>query len=526
VRQGFCAKGAGGSPLRWAGILPVVRAFALVIAVPGAMALVSAVVALLAAEWRFVPPFVVTGVVSLGVAAALRHAARDARHPDFREVMAGTALGWLVACLTAAVPIWRIAEIAVAGGTATPTLAAFANPWNAVFEAVSGFSTTGLTMTAKPSELPDVLLWWRSFLQWVGGAGIIVLVLAVVHPTEEMSKLFRSEAHEAVGRSIVTTVRYIWWIYLGYTAAGIVLLWLAGMTPWQALNYGMAAIATGGFAATDNSLADFAWPAQAAVLMITFLGATSFVFHARLVRGELDRCLSDVQLWVLLGAGAVGAAILYLVLRVQGDRPAAMDAVFQWGSALTTAGFRTTSVSGWSEFAKLLLIVAMIAGGATGSAAGGVKLLRVVTVARELWTYLVQIVLRPWLIVFRPATLPETQDPALAGRFAAAALMLVLWLSMILVASFILSFVAAPHLSLTDVVFDVTSALSIVGLSAGVVGPELHWLGKAVFILLMWMGRLEVLPVLVLIGWLAGAHPEPLPLKEMAEKEGDKDGKG
>lgn len=499
-------------------MLAVVRAFAPVVAVPGAMALVSAGVAALAAEWAAIVPFLVTGAVALGAAFALRYAARDARHPDFREVMAGTALGWLVACLTAAVPFWWIAQIADAGGDATATLAAFTNPWNAVFEAVSGFSTTGLTMTAKPSELPAVLVWWRSFTQWVGGAGIIVLVLAVVHPTEEMSKLFRSEAHEAIGRSVLTTVRYIWRIYLGYTAAGIVLLWLAGMTPWQALNYGMAAIATGGFAATDHSLADFAWPAQAAVLLLTLLGATSFVFHARLVRGEFGRCLSDVQLWVLLGAAAAGAAVLYLVLRVQGDRASVMDAAFQWGSALTTAGFRTTSVAEWSEFAKLLLIVAMIAGGATGSASGGVKLLRVVTVARELWSYLVQIVLRPWLIVFRPATLPETQDPALAGRFAASALMLVLWLSLILVASFVLSFVVPPHISLTDVVFDVTSALSIVGLSTGVVGPELHWLGKAVFMLLMWMGRLEVLPVLVLVGWLAGARPAPLPLKEPAEK--------
>jgi trk system potassium uptake protein TrkH len=503
-----------------------VRAFAPVVAVPGAMALVSACVAALASDWPAVVPFLVTGAIALAAAFALRTLARDARHPDFREVMAGTALGWLVACLIGAVPFWWIAQGAVADGTASATLAAFADPWNAIFESVSGFSTTGLTMTARPSELPAVLVWWRSFTQWVGGAGIIILVLAVVHPTEEMSKLFRSEAHEAIGHSVLTTVRYIWWIYAGYTAAGIALLWLAGMTPWQALNYGMAAIATGGFAATDHSLADFAWPAQAAVLLLTFLGATSFVFHARLVRGEFGKCRADVQLWVLLGAGCIGAAILFFVLQVQGDRAAAMDAAFQWGSALTTAGFRTTAVSDWSEFAKLLLIVAMIAGGATGSAAGGVKLLRVVTVARELWIYLVQIVLRPWLIVFRPATLPETQDPSLAGKFAASALMLVLWLLMILIASFALSFLVAPHISLTDVVFDVTSALSIVGLSAGVVEPGLHWLAKAIFILLMWMGRLEVLPVLVLMGWLAGARVAPLPLKGEGKAKRKSSGSG
>lgn len=484
--------------MRPAHLWPVLRILALILHVPAGMAAVSTVVALLAGNRIPALAFFTTALATAIAAQAMLRLPRGHR-ASVRETMVGAAVGWFAVALVGAAPMFW------AGLTATPGSAAatYASFWNALFESMSGFTTTGLSMVKHPSALPASLLWWRSFMQWVGGAGIVVLVLTVLHTEREAGMLFHAEAHDqTIEQDLVLTLHYIWWVYLTYTVAGVLLLWLVGMAPWEALNYGLTAIATGGFAATDHSLADFGPAARLAVCGITIVGAVSFITHAGLFRRDWQTWRNDLQLRALLVLLFVGIPMVVAILWHESGRLPVLDAVVQTVSALATAGFSTVNVGNWSTPVQLFLVIAMLIGGSAGSTAGGIKLSRFVTLAETVWGYVRQIALEPHKFVYRPGELPGEVLPGFTGRIAVAVLLLVLTLGAVVIGASLLFFVTPQSVPFSAVIFDVVSAISLVGLSAGITGPEMHWLGKAVLIVLMWMGRLEILPVLVVIAWL------------------------
>lgn len=485
--------------MRSAQLWPVLRMVALILHVPAAMGAVSVAVALLAGEAEAAWAFAGTAVGGAVAAQVLLRLPRGHR-ANVRETMVGAALGWLALALVGAVPLLWVGLAAPPGSAA----ATYGTVSNALFEAMSGFTTTGLTVIEHPSALPDSLLWWRSFMQWIGGGGIIVMVLTVLHTEHEAGILFHAEvSNQTVEHDLFLTIRYIWWVYLSYTVAAVLLLWAVGMSPWHALIYGLAGIATGGFAATDGSLADFGPVVQVAMLCIVVTGALSFITHVSLFRRDWQVLRRDVQIRALAVLLPVGVCVILAILWHESGRLLVMDATFQTVSAFVTAGFNTTDVGGWSMSAQLFLVIGMLIGGAAGSTAGGIKLSRFVTLAETLWGYVTRIALEPHKFVYRPGELPSEVLPGFSGRIAVAVLLLVLTLAAVIVGSWLLFFVTPAEVSFSAVIFDVVSAMSLVGMSAGVAGPDLHWIGKAVLIVLMWMGRLEILPVLVVIAWLA-----------------------
>lgn len=486
---------------------PILRLISLILFVPAVMAGISVAVAWAAGDMIGAFGFAVTAGFALGLGASLYWLLPAGHHPDFRETMVGCAAGWLAAALIGSLPFMIVAYWSPAEDIGAAHV--FLDFWNAFFESMSGFTTTGLTQVRSPSMLPVSLQWWRSLTQWVGGAGVIVLVLAVVQPGQEVSKLFRAEGHERpFGHSVVSTVRQTWWIYLSFTILGVALLRMLGMTLWESVNHAMTAVSTGGFTVTDDSLGNFGHGARAGVTLLTILGAISFVWHRRLVEREWLKCLQDPQTLTLFCVLAAGAVLLVVTRYAGGNLTQPFVTVLHWTSAVTTSGFAAEDVEGWSGASKMLLVLAMIAGGCTGSAAGGVKLLRIAALFREVTSLLRTIVLKPWLLIFRPATLAVELDAEVVGRFTVAALLVGLWLLVIVIAGFAVALLAGPDIALTDSIFDVVSALSITGLSTGVAQAEIGVTGKAIFILLMWMGRLEIIPVLVFVAWLSGLRPD------------------
>lgn len=489
---------------------PVLRLVALIVHVPAAMAGLSIAVAAIAGDRAGVIGFTVTAAAALGLGQALCRLLPAGHHPTFRETMAGCAAGWLAAALIGSVPFLAVAHLTPADQAGAAGV--FRDFWSALFESMAGITSTGLTMVERPSQLPACLQWWRSFSQWAGGAGMIILILAVVHPEHDLSKLFRAEGHErAFGESVMTMVRRTWWIYLGFSLVGVALLWGLGMTPWESLNHAMAAVSTGGFTITDDSLAGYGAGPRCGVMALCVLGAISFVWHEQLLRRNWAKCWHDAQARALVAMLGAGAVVLLLTRLIEGAGLDPAAAALHWVSALTTAGFAASDLGAWSGAAKMLLILAMVIGGCTGSTAGGIKLYRVAVLLREVAGFLVTIVFKPWLLVYRPAELADEIDKESAGRFAAAAIFVVLWFAVIFIAAFSVALAAGPGVALADVALDVASALSNTGLSTGVATAELAAGGKLVFILLMWMGRLEILPVLAFLGWLASARPDDGP---------------
>lgn len=469
--------------------------------VPGLMALLTVPVCLLADESYAVPPLLATAAPSLLAGQALyrryRHGAGKAQ---VRTAMVAAVATWLLIPIICALPL-LLTALALPEDSGA---AAFREVPNALFEAMSGFTSTGLTMAERPSGLPYTLQWWRSLMQWIGGVGVIVLMLTAFHPAGDAHRLYFAEARvDVFGAGIAATVRDIWWIYVGYTSLAVTLLKLAGMTWWQAVNYGMAGIATGGFGVTDNSLGDFSIGPRIAMMFIMLSGAISFGTYYRIfAEGDARLLWRRSENVVLLALVLVGPLILALESHWYSGRYAWLDSAFQSISALTTAGFSTATIAGWSPTALLLLILAMICGGVAGSTTGGLKLNRVVLLASAVYSRIRGIVRHPWRLMLHRRIAEEAQNTQAVRLVEAAAVMLFLWLVTLALGTALLLHFVPPGTPFEHALLEVASALGNVGLSSGITSPELYWAGKLTLITIMWLGRLEIVPVLVLIGAL------------------------
>lgn len=495
-------------------IWPTLQLLFLLMWVPVGLGLISSGVAIAVGEWYAVWAFLAMTGLAAGI-ALLRFILPKGKEANIRDVMAAAALAWLVVAFLGALPFWICgADIDARGAGHFNDFVA------ALFESMSGITSTGLTVSERPDLLPQSLQWWRSFLQWIGGAGIVVLILSVVHPAGQIRKLYRAEARDStVLQDVTLTARYIWAIYLGVTALGVAALWLLGMNFWGALNTAMTAVATGGFTIWADSLASFGPSIQWAVIILMVMGAVSFIAYAQILRRQWRDCLADRQTWALMIAVVMSSIMVYLVIDHEAGAANITDMIFQAVSAVTTSGFSTVTLSDWPTSAWFLLIGIMIIGGSAGSTSGGIKLQRAVTLAYYLVAYLKRIAQDPQLFVYHPGSLPKKILPKEGSALAIASILLVMWLVTIVVGSTALLFLEPGAVDFGAIVLDVTSAVSTVGISAGAVSPDLSDAAMIVFIALMWMGRLEILPILVLFAWACKLEAEFL--EETSEKIDD-----
>jgi len=466
-------------------------------------------------EFYALPAIVVSSLVPLAVGTGLARAFADAEDPGKRHAMVIAAGGWALVALFGSLPFyliaWTVAAnpplLAVPGGS--ETLAAFRDPLNALFESTSGFTGTGLTMTRHEPELPATLQWWRSLSEWIGGVGVIVLTTAVLaRPGSGSLTLYESEARSRkIHPSIVSTVRTIWWIFLLFTLVSIGLLWLAGMSPWEAINHGMTGISTGGFSVTDASIGTY----DSAVIDVTLLpimvaGSIAFPVHYLMFQGEIRNVYRDAQTRWLLGIYVLGTAGLTAILLdggvYDGLQETARFAAFQFVSAASCTGFQTAGGlgTGWSPAAQLTVASAMVVGGAAGSTVGGIKVIRLIM--------LVQGTRHRIAGVFLPASAVRRlqigdrrlRESEAAREIEEAAIVAFLWVIFLVIGAYVLMLtVDTGQYTLENVLFEVASAQGNVGLSAGITGPEMPTPAKLVFLVNMWIGRLEIIPVLVFV---------------------------
>ncbi len=420
---------------------------------------------------------------------SFRYAFRGAKETELKHAMVCAALAWLVIPAISAYLFVSVERFSIL---------------DAFFEAMSGWTGTGLTM-AHPSELTRTMQFWRSFMQWVGGVGVIVLMVSVLgrRPGTGAFYLYKAEAREEkIKPSVISTVRAIWWIYLIFTAIGIILFKFAGMRAWEAINHAMTAIGTGGFTVTEESIAYYHNPwVEVAIIPIMMAGAISFIVHYKAMHGDLKDYVKDIQsrtflillFLLLIPLVAVNYFFFY------GDILTSLRfSAFQLISGITCTGFQTADVHAWSGAAKMLVAIAMIFGGCAGSTAGGIKVLRVFIAYKGI-SDAVRKAFLPKRAVLPHKLGEQVLDDKEMNRVVSATTMLILlWIIFIFVGVAVLSYVVPREYSITDIIFEVCSAQGNVGLSTGITNKWLHPAGKIILIINMWIGRLEIIPVLML----------------------------
>jgi trk system potassium uptake protein TrkH len=359
------------------------------------------------------------------------------------------------------------------------------------FESVSGFTTTGLSVV-DVDELPKSLVFLRAYMQWIGGAGIVILSVAVWKATRPAGFRFRiygsSPQEERVAGSVRANSRQLVAIYGALTALICVSYIAAGLRIDQAVMYGLATISTGGFSPHAGSLGSTA--PNAAVLAVAIagmlLGAVSFHNYQRFTARPPQKAgRIDPQLYALGVLLALGVVLLLTM----GER--AVMAVFDTVTAITTTGFSLDDPAHWSAERKALATLWMAIGGSSGSTAGGLKLMRLVVLLKLVqWTIRRSLLPTEAQVPLKYAGSAIESDPLrhLLGFTVAYVALIIAGGLALLIQGF------AP----IDALFESASALGTVGLSSGITNAELSTWGKLVLCLQMWAGRLEVLPVLVL----------------------------
>jgi len=438
--------------------------------------------------------------LSLGLGAALK---RDLRSPplDSRRAMVLCALGWIVISAIGAIPF----HVGLGIGYL-----------DAYFEAVSGLTTTGITMLQGLDRMPADILLWRSFLQWIGGLGILTFFLAVLYTGGSAHRLFGAESHKVFSRrtapSLRRSVRTLWFIYVVFSIAVTAVLILEGMNLFDAASHAMTALSTGGYSPHDASIGyfqaagygHFVWIEYTLVLAM-LLGGMNFFAHHRLFRGEL-RALWDsleMRLWWTILVAATGLVMIdhfrKFGLRIS-DTGEIHDvfrtSLFQVTSIVTTTGFATRDIASdyFPAASKQIFLVLMVVGGCVGSTSGGIKVLRVGILLKMVTRQIRRLVYGPDTV--QPVVVDgEVIGPEELRRVSA---LFFAWIAL-------LAFGGLVTAMLSDL--DALAAGSGMFSALGNIGPcyisgaemaALHWPVKLVYILGMLAGRLEIIPLLLL----------------------------
>ena len=369
---------------------------------------------------------------------------------------------------------------------------------DALFEAISGVTTTGLSTLGSIEQRPSSFLFARAWMQWYGGLGIVILSVALLmgHHAAARRLVDPVAGGEALVATARTHARHSIIIYLCLTLFGLALVWPLTGDGFTAMVHVLAAVSTGGFSSFDNSLAGLHSAAAAAIMCVAVMGAVSLplywrVFHAGW-SGGLRALLDDVELRALLVCGVLVSGVLICLAWERGIAAPWHQGLMMGLSAQTTTGFATMDPADMGQASKLVMIVSMLVGGSVGSTAGGFKLLRLL------------ILLRLLQLMLRRSTLPPhaVVEPFLAGQKLdegdlIRALQLILLFIGVAVVSW-MPFVILGYDPL-DALFEVVSACGTVGLSTGISRPELEPVLKGVLCFDMLAGRLEIIALLILM---------------------------
>ncbi len=375
---------------------------------------------------------------------------------------------------------------------------------NAFFETISGFTTTGSSILSDIEALPHGILFWRSISQWLGGMGIIVLSLAIL-PVFGIGgmQLYVAEvpgpSPDKISPRIRQTAKTLWIIYLGFTATEIILLWIGGMSFYDAVCHSFTTMATGGFSTKQASIAHWSSPfIQYVVIVFMFFAGTNFTLSYLALNGKFKSVFKDEEFkyYVFFILGFTTLIFGGLLLTTQlGVEHAFRDSLFQVVSIITTTGYATTDYLLWTPFLTILIFTLFFFGGSAGSTGGGIKIMRIVILLKNSY-YELRRMIHPHAII--PVKFNKHSVDAKIVTNVLAFFMLYL---IIFALSTIVFTLIEPDIE--SAMGAVATSLGNIGPGLGNVGPAENFLhvspvGKWFLSFLMLLGRLELFTILVL----------------------------
>lgn len=414
------------------------------------------------------------------------------RHDDhlgLREGYAIVTFSWLLMACVGMLPYLLI----------LPDIAGI----DAFFEAMSGLTTTGASIFADVETLPQSLQFWRCMTQWLGGMGVVVLVLALLPVLGAGGfRLLKAEtpggiAYERERPRIADTAKAMWKLYLGLSAAAILTLWLLGMSPFDAVCHGFTTLSTGGFSTHTASAVYFSPGIQWALIGFMFVAGINFSLHPLLFAGRFKKVWQQGEFRVYLAVLAVAIVLgVAIVPRAADFEPHLRAVVFQVVTIATTTGFATADFDAWPELMRASVFVLMMVGGCMGSTSGGIKMARLAIWAKAAHRQLHQQIY------------PHAIRPVRLGKrvLESGVVSHILGFGVLFVAAMGIgtAAMAASGYSLETSLSAAASALGNIGPGLGPVGPMGHWghlpaPTKAIMAFLMLTGRLEIYSVWILL---------------------------
>lgn len=459
----------------------------LVLLIEGALLLLPLAVALLYREASWIYFIATIGVcLALGGCMTLRKPQRRALFPKDGFVIA--ALSWIVISLVGALPFCLSGQI--------PRYI------DALFEMISGFTTTGSSILTQVETLDHGMLFWRSFSHWVGGMGILVFMLALLPAMGGATiHILRAESPgPSVGKvvpKIRDSAKITYEIYLALTVLLVILYLAGGMSLFDSLCIAFGTAGTGGFAVRTSSCAEYSPYIQTVTTIFMILFGVNFTVYFLLLQRKFRQALRSSELWTYLGVILVAtlAISLNIFRSMSSFGQAVHHAAFTVSSLITTTGYGTVDFNLWPEFSRVILCFLMIMGACAGSTGGGFKVSRIVILCRYANNELKR------LIHPRTVNVVQVDGKQISRETVHGVLVYTLFYIFIAMASMLL--ISLDNFDASTTVSSVLATLNNIGPGLGAVGPAASFAGlsdlsKAVLCLDMLAGRLEIFPLLVL----------------------------
>ena len=432
--------------------------------------------------------FLVTAALCLAVGSALTHIKVGNTQVFAKEGFASVGLGWFGMSLFGALPFVMCGDIP--------------NYIDALFETVSGFTTTGSSILYSVEDLNHCTLFWRSFTHWVGGMGIIVFVLAVIPILGGTTlNLMKAESPGPQVGKLVPRIRQsaaiLYRIYIVFTIAEIILLWAFGMPLFEAVCHTFGTVGTGGFGVKNDSYAGYSAPLQIITIVFMLMCGVNFNFYYYLVNRKIKSALKmeEVKVYFLTVIAATGV-ITWNISGRFGTLPEALrHAAFQVSTIITTTGFATTDFDLWPEMSKVILIILMVIGACAGSTGGGMKISRVIILAKTIRKE-IDTILHPRIVKkIQMDGAPVAHETVRSTNVFIAVYFMILFASILLI--------SVDEFDFTTNFTAVAATLNNIGPGMALVGPTHNFaafspFSKLVLIFDMLAGRLEIFPMLLL----------------------------
>lgn len=387
-----------------------------------------------------------------------------------------SALSWLWACIICGLALHLITGISIV---------------DSAFESMSALTGSGITIYSDVEVLPHSILFFRAFQQWIGGLGIIVLILTFLsRPGTSSFKLYRSEAREdqirpSTSATLKTTIKF----YSFFTVLGIVLYALAGMPLFDSLCNTFCIISTGGMSVKNANIGYY--NSDLIYLITIFLmiiGATSFLVHYQIIKTKGKVLFEDLQFKVMISLIAISALLIFFTSRI-----VPIDMLFTVVSAITTTGAsipNSTVMARWPSFVIFIIMTLMLIGGSTGSTVGAIKLMRVITFSKGIYKNLQEI----WSPEGSVVPVDRSKNKISEKMVAQSGNYITLYFLCILITWALLCLYG--HDPFNSLFFSM-SMQGNVGLEIGQLSQTIEWPLKIVGMFNMWSGRLEIYPILI-----------------------------